>query len=430
MWLWMFRSHSLRVPRQMVLFARDENVGLAKGVQRRSSSVAYPLVREGPRFIAPELFTVLGIETSCDDTAAAVVRSDGAIIAEAVVSQHDLHAQFGGVVPGLAKEAHERAIEDVVDKVLATSPVDAVAVTAGPGLEICLRVGARKAVAVAEDLKVPFVACHHLEAHCLVARLHETCDFPFLALLVSGGHCMILKVEGVGKYDMLGGTMDDALGEAYDKAARMLGLATPTGGGPALERLASTGNPRAVKLPVPMRRKGRKNCDFSYAGLKNALRVEIQKHPEVSKADMAASFQRVAITHLEDRLSFAFDIVEKDPVFRDPAKRTLAVVGGVAANLELRRRLAVLCERSGWNLVVPPPKLCTDNGVMVAWAAIEKLRLGKSDDLDDTVYARWPFRRHHDDGASEGAEERAPPIAAAAVAEAALSSTSSSYRSS
>lgn len=354
-------------------------------------------------------YTVLGIETSCDDTACAIVRSDGAILGEAIRSQHEVHAAFGGIVPGLAKEAHEQAIDEVVTECLEKAglrmaDVGAVAATVGPGLEICLRVGARKAAHLAAKYEKPFVHCHHLEAHCLVARLpgdEAPLEFPYLALLVSGGHCQLLWVRGVGDCAVLGGTLDDALGEAYDKAARMLHLCGPTGGGPALERAALNGNATAVELPVPM--KQRKDCDFSYSGLKNALRGKVAERraergliddetqlPEQDVFDLAASFQNVAIRHVEDRLKVAF----KRVIGEAGAAPTLALVGGVAANAELRRRVSDVAAQAGWRTVVPPPRLCTDNGVMVAWAAIEKANLGFSDVVDEEVEVipRWPFR--------------------------------------
>jgi N6-L-threonylcarbamoyladenine synthase len=350
-------------------------------------------------------YAVLGIETSCDDTAAAVVRSDGAILGEAVKSQHEVHAKYGGIVPGLAKEAHELAIDAVVAEALkqaqmTMSDVGAVAATVGPGLEICLRVGARKAAHLAAKYEKPFLHCHHLEAHCLVARLDEQLAFPYLALLVSGGHCQLLWVQGVGDCAVLGGTLDDALGEAYDKAARMLRLSSATGGGPALERAAVKGNATAIDLPVPMKK--RRDCDFSYAGLKNALRgrvaeLRLQRGlsdddalPDQDVWDLAASFQSVAIEHVEDRLKVAFKRVDGG------ATPTLALVGGVAANAELRRRVSDVASQAGWRLVVPPPRLCTDNGVMVAWAAVEKAQLGFSDVVDEEVEVvpRWPFREY------------------------------------
>ncbi|KAJ8609472.1 hypothetical protein CTAYLR_005461 [Chrysophaeum taylorii] len=395
--------------------ARAERVGKPKAMYRPTSP-SYPLTEmDEPRALSglPDRsrpFTVLGIETSCDDTAAAIVRSDGTIVAEAIMPQHEVHAKFGGVVPSLAKEAHQEAIEAVVAQVLqragleSARELDAISATVGPGLEICLRVGARKAAQLASDFELPFVGCHHLEGHCLVARLAEPCRFPFLSLCVSGGHSMIVKCEGVGRYQVLGGTLDDALGEAYDKAARMLGLDMKGGGGPELERVAREGNPTSVPLPVPMKK--RKDCDFSYAGLKTALKLQIEKKrhdaglvdeeeplPDQDVADLAASFQHVAITHLEDRLAYAFDRVRADDAFQsDQGRPQLALVGGVASNAEVRRRVSLLCDRAGWDLVVPPPKLCTDNGVMIAWAAIEKLHLGFSDAIDDEVYPRWPFR--------------------------------------
>jgi N6-L-threonylcarbamoyladenine synthase len=350
-------------------------------------------------------YAVLGIETSCDDTAAAVVRSDGTILGESVKSQHEVHAKYGGIVPGLAKEAHELAIDAVVDEALqqahlSMEDIGAVAATVGPGLEICLRVGARKAAHLAAKYQKPFLHCHHLEAHCLVARLDEQLAFPYLALLASGGHCQLLWVQGVGDCSVLGGTLDDALGEAYDKAARMLRLSSATGGGPALERAALRGNATAIELPVPMKK--RKDCDFSYAGLKNALRGRVASIreerglgdedtlPEQDVYDLAASFQSVAIEHVEDRLKVAFKRVDGG------ASPTLALVGGVAANAELRRRVAAVASTAGWRLVVPHPRLCTDNGVMVAWSAIEKASLGFSDEIDEEVEVipRWPFREY------------------------------------
>jgi N6-L-threonylcarbamoyladenine synthase len=425
-----------------------------------------------------DMFTVLGIETSCDDTGAAVVRSDGAILGEALASQHEIHECYGGVVPGLARDAHECNIDAVVERALrqaglSAADVDAVAVTIGPGLEICLRVGATFARALAQQYSKPFVAVHHLEAHCLLVRPHllspphssteqsktdygnraaksegpaRQVEFPFMALLVSGGHCQILLCHAVGNYTVLGGTLDDALGEAYDKAARMLGLRTAGAGGPAIEKLALDGDPTSVPLPVPMQK--RKDCDFSYAGLKNAFRLAVEaaaeecaqqeeargggdkgveeetwseggrsttvnvedaassRLPHQAKADLAASFQRVAIRHLTDRLKRALDwydgiatpmpsndgraLVESQSQLGPSA---LAVVGGVAANRAVRAALHELCASRSppLKLVAPPPRLCTDNGVMVAWAAIEKLQLGVSDELGEEIFPRWPL---------------------------------------
>jgi len=388
-----------------------EYIGLAKAVSRKPRHEDPIGAFSG--LPSKELYVVLGIETSCDDTACAVVRSDGMVLGESIASQHSIHAAYGGIVPNLAMQAHQEAIHRVVEEALdcaglKTSDIDAIACTVGPGLEICLRVGANKAREMAEELKLPFVRVHHLEAHCLVSRLGFQADgpeFPFVALLVSGGHCQLLWCEALGKFEVIGGTLDDALGEAYDKAARMLGIAAPTGGGPALERLALEGDASKFALPIPLQKK-KNNCDFSYAGLKNALRVQTQNArldlclaeseplPRSTAADLAASFQAVAIRHLEDRLKVAFN--QTRPAFGASADApTLAVVGGVAANKELRRRIGALCDAEGWRLAVPEPRLCTDNGVMVAWAAIEKLNAGQSHDPgEEMVLARWPFREH------------------------------------
>ncbi|KAG5176158.1 glycoprotease family-domain-containing protein [Tribonema minus] len=363
-------------------------------------------------------FTVLGIETSCDDTGAAVVRSDGTILGEALASQQDIHEKWGGVVPGLAREAHVNEIDRIVAAALAqagmasAAQVDAVAVTVGPGLEICLRVGCEKAKALALEHAKPFVAVHHLEAHVMLARAGLGAEeglappaFPFLALLVSGGHCQLLLCEGVGRFSILGGTVDDALGEAFDKVARLLGLPTGGGGGPAVERCARAGDPRAYPLPIPMVHK--KDMNFSYAGLKNSFRMTVERAraelalsadaplPDGAVADLAASFQHAAITHLEQRVRRAVAHCHARGV------RTLAVVGGVAANAQVRARLGALCaaagERDGegggaWRMVVPPARLCTDNGVMVAWSAVERLRCGVSNAAaGQEVYARVPL---------------------------------------
>ena len=388
-------------------------------------------------------FVVLGIESSCDDTGAAVVRSDGVILGEALASQHDIHEEWGGVVPGLARDAHVEQIDGVVDLAIqragldSVAQVDAIGVTVGPGLEICLRVGATKARALAQEYKKPFVGVHHLEAHILMARLpleddnqhhvvipatdqtHEsvrTMEFPFLALLVSGGHCQILKCLDIGKYSIVGGTLDDSLGEAFDKVARLLGLPVGGGGGPAVEALAKKGDPKAVPLPIPLQK--RRDCDFSFAGLKTAVRRAAEKMCDADqdgsveelltdedKANIAASFQNTAIRHIEQRLERAMKMVEEDEHVKI---RSLAVVGGVAANQELRSRLEALCarrseeqgtmdEQDAWKMFVPPPRLCTDQGSMSAWAAIERLMVGSSDDpADQEVYARYPFSLEHE----------------------------------
>lgn len=389
---------------------RSKFIGMAKAVDRGQFIVTYqPGGLDGVSFEAksglPDTtkpFTVLGIESSCDDTGAAVVRSDGVILGEALASQAEIHEEWGGVVPGLARTAHEENLDRVIELALknaklSLSEVDAIGVTVGPGLAICLRVGCNRARELAIDNNKPFVGVHHLEAHILMARLEEPgLQFPFMALLVSGGHCQILKCMGIGQYSIIGGTFDDSLGEAYDKTARLLQLPVGGGGGPAVEALAKKGNATAISLTIPLSR--RKDCDFSYSGLKTNVRRAAEQLAaergldsvdalgESDRADLAACFQNTAIKHLEQRLERAMKLVEGDDI------KTLALVGGVAANMEIRSRLDALCEQFDWKMVVPPPRLCTDQGAMSAWAAVERLKMGSSDDpTNQEVYARYPF---------------------------------------
>jgi N6-L-threonylcarbamoyladenine synthase len=402
-----------RLRKERAKVKRNKFIGMAKSVDRGQFSVTYqPGGPNGDTFQSksglPDLntnFVVLGIESSCDDTGAAVVRSDGKILGEALASQAEIHEEWGGVVPGLAKNAHEENIDQVIELALKNanmtmSEVDAIGVTVGPGLEICLRVGCNRARELAMEHEKPFVGIHHLEAHILMARLeYPELEFPFLSLLVSGGHCQILKCLGIGRYSVIGGTLDDSLGEAFDKTARLLGLPIGGGGGPAVEALAKEGNRTAVPLTIPLLQ--RKDCDFSYAGLKTNTRRAAEKIaaergvdtpadlPREDKADIAASFQHIAIRHLEHRLDRAIKMLEEE---EEEEIKSLALVGGVAANMELRTRLEALCEKHGWALAVPPPRLCTDQGAMSAWAAVERLKLGSSDEpSSQEVYARYPF---------------------------------------
>jgi N6-L-threonylcarbamoyladenine synthase len=402
---------------------------------------------------------ILGIETSCDDTGAAVITGDGRVLGEAIASQGEIHAKWGGVVPNLAREAHENAIDDVVARALAAADVrpenlSAVAVTVGPGLSMCLRVGVVKAQNMCVEHSLPIVPVHHMEAHALVARVgeggkkregaekgetsetsDETSDvyetssarasFPFLALLVSGGHNQLILATAIGEYRVLGGALDDALGEAYDKTARLLGLDVGGGGGPALEALAKRGDPKKYKFPVPLRK--RKDCDFSYAGLKTAVRLAVERDlgkpsdgdafshvqglegdddgvpnrnaeteafgPEETarrdaiRADIAASFQFAAVKHLEERtrraIAWARESLSLETENEDAEKRDLScvvVAGGVAANATVRATLGSVAEEAGLPLVLPPPRWCTDNGVMVAWAGVERFRLGLAEE--------------------------------------------------
>jgi N6-L-threonylcarbamoyladenine synthase len=402
---------------------------------------------------------ILGIETSCDDTGAAVITGDGRVLGEAIASQGEIHAKWGGVVPNLAREAHENAIDDVVARALAAADVrpenlSAVAVTVGPGLSMCLRVGVVKAQNMCVEHSLPIVPVHHMEAHALVARVgeggkktegvekgvdetsDETSDvyetssarasFPFLALLVSGGHNQLILATAIGEYRVLGGALDDALGEAYDKTARLLGLDVGGGGGPALEALAKRGDPKKYRFPVPLRK--RKDCDFSYAGLKTAVRLAVERdlgkpsdddafsnvrglegdddgvpnrsnaeteafgeeetaRRDAIRADIAASFQFAAVKHLEERtrraIAWARESLSLEPLNEDAEKRDLScvvVAGGVAANATVRATLGSVAEEAGLPLVLPPPRWCTDNGVMVAWAGVERFRLGLAEE--------------------------------------------------
>ncbi len=338
---------------------------------------------------------ILGIETSCDETAAAVLAPGGQVLAEAVLSQQD-HAAFGGVVPEIAARAHLAHLPALVSDTMARAGIGfgelgGVAATSGPGLIGGLIVGSGFGKGVALARRLPFVAVNHLEAHALTARLPGLVDggvtFPYLLLLVSGGHCQCIVVAGVGAYRRLGGTIDDAVGEAFDKVAKLLGLGWP--GGPALERLARGGDTSRFPLPRPLL--GRAGCDFSFSGLKTAVAHLVATFPAGAlpaddAADIAASFQQAVADVMTDRAAHAMAAFAA----RHGAG-TLVVAGGVAANTCLRAALADGAARHGFRLVAPPMELCGDNAVMVAWAGIERLRLGICDPLGHTPRPRWPL---------------------------------------
>lgn len=334
--------------------------------------------------------TVLGIETSCDETAAAVVRGrapgPGAILSNIVFSQLDAHRPYGGVVPEIAARAHVERLDGIVEEALDQAGVglgdlDAVAATAGPGLIGGVMVGLTTAKALALAGGKPLVAVNHLEAHALTARLTEGCAFPFLLLLISGGHCQLLGVEGVGRFRRYGSTIDDAVGEAFDKTAKLLGLPYP--GGPSVEAAARAGNPRRYALPRPML--GREGADFSFSGLKTAVRQIESPVP----ADAAASFQAAVIDILVDRSKAAMAMFRRDfPSTEHPA---FVLAGGVASNAAIRLALTALAERQGFVKKIPPPRLCTDNAAMVAWAGVERGQLGLFDGLGTSPRARWPL---------------------------------------
>lgn len=339
----------------------------------------------------------LGIETSCDETAAAVVARDGdgrgRILSNVVLSQTDLHAVFGGVVPEIAARAHVEALDGLVRQALpeagvALGDLDAVAATAGPGLIGGVLVGLTTAKALAFAAGKPLVAVNHLEGHALTARLTDGIGFPYLLLLVSGGHTQILRVDGVGRYTRLGTTIDDALGEAFDKTAKLLSLGYP--GGPAVERMAADGDPARFALPRPMIR--RPEPDFSFSGLKTALRQEARAAAPLSLkdvADLCAAFQAAVADVVADRVSVALDRFAAGLPSGVPP--VLVVAGGVAANGAIRARLAGSVAAKGGRLIVPPPALCTDNAAMIAWAGAERFALGLVDGLDAPARARWPL---------------------------------------
>ena len=341
--------------------------------------------------------TVLGIETSCDETAVAVVSDDPhpVIRANLVRSQIAEHADYGGVVPEIAARAHLVHLDGLVRQALAEAAIgfadlDAVAAASGPGLIGGLIVGSMAAKGLAWAAGKPFVAVNHLEAHALAARLSPGVDFPYLLLLVSGGHSQLLACVGVGRYRQLGTSRDDAAGEAFDKTAKLLGLGYP--GGPAIERAARDGDPRRFTLPRPLR--GREGCDFSFSGLKTAVRqivsdIDARAGPlgPQDVADLAAAVEAAVCDTLLDRTANAIAWFRR----HHPGGKTLVAAGGVAANTLLRRRLAARASREGFDFVAPPPQLCTDNGAMVAWAGLERRRLGLADPLDAPVRPRWPL---------------------------------------
>jgi len=327
---------------------------------------------------------VLGIESSCDETAVALVTDSREIVAQRIASQDEAHAPYGGVVPEIAARAHADRLAPMIQAVLADGNVkldelDAIAATAGPGLIGGVMVGLVSAKALAMASGVKLLAINHLEGHALSPRLADAkLDFPYVLLLVSGGHCQILRVDGVGRYSRLATTIDDALGEAFDKTAKILGLGYP--GGPAVERLAHSGNPAGVPLPRPL--KGSKEPHFSFAGLKSAV-LRAKQSGQFTDPDIAASFQQAAIDCVVDRLRHALKGQRGLPA--------LVVAGGVAANQAMRAALERLASDHDMRFTAPPLALCTDNAAMIAWAGIERLPLGQSDPLDFAARPRWPL---------------------------------------
>jgi len=343
--------------------------------------------------------TLLGIETSCDETAAAVVKrhgpGDGAILANIVRSQLEEHRDYGGVVPEIAARAHVDCLDHIIAAALAEAGVkfhdlDGVAVTAGPGLIGGLMVGLISAKAISSVHKKPLIAVNHLEGHALTVGLTEGLEPPYLLLLITGGHTQLLIIHAAGDYERLGTTVDDAIGEAFDKTAKLLGLGYP--GGPEVELKARDGNPDRFKFPRPMI--GREKPDFSFSGLKTALRQTAQRIEPLSESDIAdlcASFQAAVIATVGDRLDKAIAQYTSNENFQE--SRHLVIAGGVAANKALREAFEVTAEKAGFQLHIPPPALCTDNAAMIAWAGSERLARGWTDPLDVPARARWPLER-------------------------------------
>jgi N6-L-threonylcarbamoyladenine synthase len=345
------------------------------------------------------MIRVLGIETSCDETAASVVALDAAgrpqILSSIVLSQIEEHAAFGGVVPEIAARAHVEALDGIIEAALSDAgvtlaDVDAIAATAGPGLVGGLIVGLMTAKALAAAAGKPLQAINHLEGHALTARLTDGLAFPYLLLLVSGGHTQVVLVRGVGGYERWGTTIDDALGEAFDKTAKLIGLPYP--GGPNVEKAALDGNPGRFDFPRPL--KGEARLDFSFSGLKTAVRqaaTAIAPLSENDVADICASFQAAIADTLDDRVGRSLARFRGE--FPDIAQPSLVVAGGVASNAAIRRTLEALCARHGFAFVAPPLALCTDNAAMIAWAGIERLRAGMTDGgaMHFAPRSRWPL---------------------------------------
>jgi N6-L-threonylcarbamoyladenine synthase len=334
---------------------------------------------------------ILGIETSCDETAASVVTRDGdgkpELLSNVVLSQIDEHSEFGGVVPEIAARAHLSAMDHIIAEALAEadtnlSKIDGIGVTAGPGLVGGLMVGLMTAKALSASRDIPYLGINHLEGHALTVRLTDNVEYPYLLLLVSGGHSQIVRVDGLGDYTRLATTIDDAVGEAFDKTAKLLGLGFP--GGPNVEKAAQSGDATRFKFPMPLR--GQDTLNMSFSGLKTAIRTQAQKLvplKEQDVADLCASMQKTVAEILSNRCERA--------MAQSEGINTLVVAGGVAANTEIRQRLETLCEQHSYRLIAPPLKLCTDNAAMIAWAALERFEQGEKSNMDLAPRSRWPL---------------------------------------
>ena len=337
---------------------------------------------------------ILGIETSCDETVASIIteneQGNPVVLSNIISSQVEVHKEFGGVVPELAARSHIEKIDWIVQKAIDKSgkkidEIDAVASTAGPGLIVCLSVGLSFGKAFAASIDKPFIAVNHLEGHALSPKLNSNLNYPYLLLLISGGHSQFLNVQGLGKYKRLGTTIDDALGEAFDKTAKLLGIEFP--GGPQIEILAKKGDPSKYNLPKPIFNKG--GCNLSFAGLKTAvLKITKNIKTDQEKFDLAASFQRTIEKILYKKTKIAFIDFEKN---NKPTKKNFVVAGGVAANKNIRNMLISLCEEQNYQSIFPPKELCGDNAAMIAMVGLEKFKLKQFSELDHPAKPRWPL---------------------------------------
>ncbi len=337
---------------------------------------------------------ILGIESSCDETAASIISENNQgnpiILSNIVSSQVNIHKEFGGVVPELAARSHIEKIDWIVKKAIDDSGIDinkldAVASTAGPGLIVCLSVGLSFGKAFAASLNKPFIAVNHLEGHALSPKLNSKLDYPYLLLLISGGHSQYLSVKNLSDYKRLGTTIDDAIGETFDKTAKLLGIEFP--GGPQIEVLAKKGNPKKYELPKPIFNKG--GCNLSFAGLKTAiLKISKEIKNDQEKFDLAASFQKTVIEILYKKTKIAFKEFEKQIPLK---QKKFVVAGGVAANKEIRNMLTNLCKEENYDAIFPPIELCGDNAAMIALVGLEKFKLKQFNDLNYPAKPRWPL---------------------------------------
>ncbi len=335
---------------------------------------------------------ILGIESSCDETAASIITENEqgvpTILSNIISSQIDVHKEFGGVVPELAARSHVEKIDSITKRAIEESGVtledlDAIAATAGPGLIVCLSIGLSFGKAMAFSLKKPFIAINHLEGHALSPKLNSKLSYPYLLLLISGGHTQFLNVQGLGNYKRLGTTIDDAVGEAFDKTAKMLGIEFP--GGPQIEEYAKKGNPNKYELPKPIFHRG--GCNLSFAGLKTAvLRIAKQIKTDQEKYDLAASFQKTIEEILYKKSKIAFEEFKN---LNESKDKTFVVAGGVAANQKIRETLTKLCKEENFNAIFPPINLCGDNAAMIAMVGLEKFKIKQFNDLDYPAKPRW-----------------------------------------